>query len=356
MVGTVHVVLPDGVDDPERPSGGNVYDGRICRGLRGIGWSLVLHVVPGPWPVPDAAARAALTEAVAAIPDGALVLLDGLIASTVPDVLVPQGLRLRQVVLVHMPIGLDDSLGASSPVAARERAVLSAASAVVTTSTWTRDLLLDRYRLPPERLHVAQPGVDPAGLAPGSAAGGELLCVAAVAPHKGHDTLFTALAMIADLSWRCVCVGTLDRDPGFVHTLRRQARAAGIDDRVSLVGTRSGADLAVTYAAADLLVLASRAETYGMVVTEALARGIPVVATAVGGLPAALGCGSDARRPGLLVPPGDAPALATALRRWLRESALRQQLRLTAGERRATLSEWSVTSDRISRVLAEAAA
>jgi glycosyltransferase involved in cell wall biosynthesis len=356
MVGTVHVVLPDGVDDPERPSGGNIYDGRICAGLRVIGWSVVLHVVPGPWPVPDAAARAALTETVAAIPDGELVLLDGLIALTVPDVVVPQGLRLRVVVLVHMPIGLDDPLGVSSPVATGERAVLSAATAVVTTSAWTRDLLLDRYRLPPERLHVAEPGVDPAGLATGSAAGGELLCVAAVAPHKGHDVLFAALTMIADLSWRCVCVGTLDRDPGFVHTLCRQARVAGIDDRVSLVGTRTGADLEITYAAADLLVVASRAETYGMVVTEALARGIPVVATDVGGLPAALGRGSDGRRPGLLVPPGDGATLAAALRRWLGESVLRQQLRLSAGERRATLSDWSVTSDRISRVLAGAAA
>ncbi len=143
--------------------------------------------------------------------------------------------------------------------------------------------------------------------------------------------------------------------PGFVDTLRRQAGAAGIDDRVGLVGARTGAALDVSYAAADLLVLASRAETYGMVVTEALARGLPVVATAVGGLPGALGRAADGSRPGLLVPPDDAPALAAALRRWLGEPDLRQHLRQAAGERRMTLSDWSATSERISRVLAQVA-
>jgi glycosyltransferase involved in cell wall biosynthesis len=362
----VHVVLPDGVDDPARPSGGNTYDRRICLGLIALGWSLHHHVVPGSWPAPDAAARAALTVTIARIPDGAVVLLDGLIASAVPDVLVPQALRLRLVVLVHMPIGLDRPTGDAfdhdttevtgrASVAAKESAVLSAAAAVVTTSGWTRDLLLDRYPLQTGRLHVAEPGVDPAGLATGTPVGGELLCVAAVAPHKGHDVLVAALAMVADLRWRCVCVGALDRDPRFVDALRGQACAAGIDDRVDLVGPRTGAALDVSYAGADLLVLASRAETYGMVVTEALARGVPVIAPAVGGLPGALGRNADGGRPGLLVPPGDAPALAAALRRWLGEPVLRLQLRRAAGERRRTLSDWSATSDRISRVLAEVA-
>ena len=127
----------------------------------------------------------------------------------------------------------------------------------------------------------------------GRTGGGELLCVAAVTAHKGHDVLLAALAAIADLPWRCVCVGTLDREPAFVERLRRQAEAAGIGDRVCFAGLRIGDDLASAYAAADVLVLASRAETYGMVVTEALARGLPVIATAVGGLPEALGRTSD---------------------------------------------------------------
>jgi glycosyltransferase involved in cell wall biosynthesis len=347
----VHVVLPDGVDDPGRPSGGNTYDRRICQGLIALGWSLHPHFAPGSWPTPDATARAALTVLIGRIPDGAIVLLDGLIASTVPDVLVPQALRLHLVVLVHMPMGLDNQIVPSDT----EQAVLSAAAAVITTSPWTTDLLLSRYRLPPDRVHVAEPGVDRVELATGTAAGGALLCVAAVAPHKGHDVLFAGLATITDLPWRCACVGTLDRDPAFVDSLVRQSRAAGIDDRISLVGPRTGADMDEVYAAADLVVVASRAETYGMVVTEALARGVPVAATAVGGLPLAMGTADDGTRPGLLVPPGEATALGSALRRWLGEPELRQRLRSAARQRRARLADWSVTSGRIARVLTEVA-
>ena len=101
----VHVVLPEGVDDPARPSGGNAYDRRVCRGLASIGWSVDEHAVPGGWPRPDAASCAALADVVQRIPDDAVVLLDGLVASAAPEALVPQASRLRLVVLVHMPLG-----------------------------------------------------------------------------------------------------------------------------------------------------------------------------------------------------------------------------------------------------------
>jgi len=349
----VHVVVPDGIDDPARPSGGNAYDRRVCRGLAAIGWSVHEHPVQGSWPRPDAAARDSLTGVIAEMPAGAVVLIDGLIASTVPEVLVPEAGRLNFVVLVHMPLG--DRVPGEEVADARiqERAVLSAAVAVVTTSRWTRSWLLDRYTLRPAQVHVAEPGVDAADLAPGTAAGGELLCVAAVTPGKGHDVLLAALATIMDLSWRCVCVGTLTRDPGFVDRLGHQVRAGGIGDRVRFAGPRTGADLDVAYAAADALVLATRAETYGMVVTEALARGLPVLATTVGGLPEALGRGANGSRPGLLVPPGDSEALAAALRCWLSDTVLRQRFRQVARERRVTLPGWSATAVQISRILAE---
>lgn len=351
----VHVVVPDGIDDPERPSGGNVYDRRLCDELTAIGWSVKEHPVRGSWPTPAPADRVALGEVVAGIPDGAVMLVDGLVASTVPEVLVPEARRLRLVVLVHMPLGHGPPGTESAAERTREGAVLAAAVAVVTTSTWTRGRLLDRHSLRPDRVHVAQPGADPADLAPGTPGGGELLCVAAVAPHKGHDVLLEALGMIRHLPWRCTWVGSLDRDRGFVERLRGQVRALGISDRVCTTGPLTGAALETTYAGADVLVLASRGETYCMVVTEALARGLPVVASAVGGLPEALGRGPEGSRPGLLVPPGEPVALAEALRAWLGDADLRRRLRHGAEQRRATLSGWSSTADQISRVIAEVA-
>ena len=362
---TVHVVLPGDIDDPATPSGGNTYDRRICQGLAASGWSVREHAVRGAWPRPGVTERADLARVLSAIPDNAVVLLDGLVASAVPDVLVPQARRLRLIALVHMPLG--DETGRAQPEPGfgggehapsstverrcREREALAAATAVVTTSEWTRRRLLSRYALPADRIHVATPGVDCAPLAPGSDAGSELLCVAAVTPHKGHDLLTQALATVADLPWSCVCVGALSRDRGFVDRLRRQMRGYGLAGRVRFVGPRTGDELDAAYAAADLLLLASRGETYGMVVTEALARGIPVLATAANGLPEALGRAPDGSLPGMLVEPDDPAALAGALRRWLSDTDLRQQLRRSARGRRTTLTGWAVTSELISNVL-----
>ena len=331
----VHFVVPAGIDDPARPSGGNAYDMRVLRGLAAAGWEVQMHEVAG---LEDLAAS------VGSISDGALVLVDGLVASPAPEVLVPHAARLRLVVLVHMPLGNE-----------REGEVLSAAASVVTTSAWARRALLDLYPLPADRVHVAEPGVDRAELAPGTPAAGALLSVAAVIPGKGHDLLVDALAPLTSLPWECLCVGSLERDPAFVEEVRRRVADGGVERRMRFCGPQVGADLDRRYATADVLVLPSRGESYGMVVAEALARGLPVVAAEVGGVPEALGRGADGARPGLLVPPGDPAALRDSLRAWLEDPDLRRRLRRAARERRDSLPDWSTTTSAVADVLERAA-
>jgi glycosyltransferase involved in cell wall biosynthesis len=347
----VYVVVPDGIDDPARPSGGNTYDRHLLRELGSHGWSAHERAVTGFWGRAGAASFAALDGTLRQIPDGAVVLLDGLIASTAPEVLVPQASRLRLIVLVHMPLGHrppDDD------ARRRERAVLATATATVTTSAWSRRRLIELYDLPAHRVRVAEPGAPAAEPAGGTGAGEALLCVGAVTLEKGHDILLEALESIAALPWHCTWVGSLDRDPAFVESLRRRALDRGLAERVSFPGPRAGADLDRSYASADLLVHPSRAETYGLVVTEALARGLPVIAAEVGGLAEALGEGADGARPGLLVAPEDPVALGDALRAWLGDAELRARLRRAAGERRESLPRWSTTASDVSKVLAEA--
>jgi glycosyltransferase involved in cell wall biosynthesis len=337
-VRSLHFIVPAGIDDPSRPSGGNAYDRRIARGLAAVGWDVELHEVAGPWP--DARSLGALAAVVGGLPDGALVLVDGLVASPAPEVLAPQAGRVRLVVLVHMPLGHE-----------REGAVLRAATSVVTTSAWARRTILELYSLPSDRVHVAEPGVEPAELAPGTETAGALLSVAAVIPGKGHDVLLDALAPLIGLRWQCRCVGSLERDPAFVERLRRRVLDGGLGGRVRFSGPQAERELARSYAAADVLVLPSRAETYGMVIAEALARGLPVVAAEVGGVPEALGHGVDGTRPGLLVTPEDPGAFSDALRAWLEDAGLRRRLRRAARERRMSLTDWSTTTSAVAQVL-----
>jgi glycosyltransferase involved in cell wall biosynthesis len=334
-VSAVHFIVPAGIDDPARPSGGNAYDRRIADGLAAAGWTVHLH---------EAASNRAMAAVLRQIPDGALILLDGLVASPAQEVLVPEAVRTRLIVLVHMPF-----------VDEREGAVLSAAASVLTTSVWARHALIETYSLPGDRVHVAEPGVDPAELAPGTATAGALLSVAAVIPGKGHDLLLEALAPLTDFRWQCRCVGSLERDPSFVDRLRRRALDGSLAGRVSFPGPQAGAELARSYARSDVLVLPSRAESYGMVVAEALACGLPVVAADVGGVPEALGHGFGGVRPGLLVAPGDPAALGSALRSWLDDADLRRRLGRAARERRAALPRWPATASVVAGVLAEAA-
>jgi glycosyltransferase involved in cell wall biosynthesis len=348
-IARVHVIVPEGFDDPGQPTGGNIYDRRVCAGLAEAGWEVLVATVAAAWPVPGSGARADLTRVVSAIPDGEAVLIDGLIASPAAAQLLPHTGRIRMTVLLHMPLATGDAhLDAGAERS--ERSALRAAAGVIVTSEWTRRQVLTRYAIPARRVHVARPGADRVA-APARPVPGHLICVGVLSRHKGQDLLVEALAGLADHDWHCLLAGSLDRDPDFVERLQTRITRLGYDHRVRLGGVLTGAALSDAYATADLLVAPSRAETYGMTVTEALAHGVPVIATAVGGLPEALGCTADGTRPGRLVPPGDPAGLAAALADWLGDQQHRRRLRAAARQRRSTLLGWEQTTQEIANAL-----
>jgi len=344
----VHFVVPEGIDDPKRPSGGNVYDRRVAQHLPHHGWTVLEHPVPGGWPTPEPSDRIQLDETLARLADGSFVLVDGLIASAARS-LVSVARRLRIVVLLHMPLA---EASPAEAIARVEADVLNAAAAVITTSAWTRAWVVSHHGVPADRVWAAVPGVDPTELASRSTISGNLLCVGPVTEAKGHDVLVDALAQVADLAWRCTFAGALDLEPDFVQSLMARAEHAGIADRLVLAGPLSGSALDDVRSTTDLVVSPSRREAYGMAIVEGLARGIPVIASDVGGHREAVGA-SDQTLPGALVPVDDAASLAAALRQWLTDAPTRARWRDSARRRGRELAGWPETARTVAAVLQE---
>lgn len=349
-VGAVQLVVPAGTHDPSRPTGGNLYDAHLADGLAHLGWRVVTREVGDGWPQPDPQAMTTLASALAEVRNGHITIVDGLVAVGAADLLVREARRIRVVVLVHMP----HVAGLSAAARAAEEKVLGAAAAVVTTSDWSRRQLLSTYSLEPHKLHVGVPGTTPSSCSRSSASGGRLLCLGTVSAGKGQDVLLAATEQLADVpGWGLHIVGRLDMEPAFVAEQREWISRSPLRERIVLGGPRWGSALERLWSGADLLVLPSRVESFGMVVLEALARGLPVLASDTGGVPESLGRLSSGARPGLLVPPGDGAALAAALGHWLTDANLRTELQQRAAQRRAALPAWQDTAAAVAAVLAE---
>lgn len=339
------LVVPGSIDTR---TGGSIYDRRMADGLRRRGWDITVVELAGDFPQPTAVAVADAARALAALPDGTLVVMDGLALSALPDLVAHEASRLRVVALVHLPLAADVSIDAEARarLAVGEQRALAASSLIVVTGAATLGLL-EPYALPRDRVVVVEPGTDPAPQARGTDGPGVgLLCVATVNAGKGHDVLLEALAAVPNRSWRLTCAGSLTRDRATADRVRSLVRQLALDGRVTLAGELDAEALAVCYDAADVFVLATRRETYGMAVAEALARGLPVVSTMTGAIPDLVG--ADA---GVVVPPGEVAPLAEALSRVIGDADLRARMAGGARAVRDRLPVWEVAAARMDAAL-----
>ncbi|MEE2638217.1 MAG: glycosyltransferase family 4 protein [Acidobacteriota bacterium] len=335
------LVIPGPLD---QRTGGYIYDARMVDGLRGLGWLVKIHSVTGVFPDGDAVARDSLSATLAGCSPNTRVIIDGLAMGALPGPLETYQERLRLVSLLHHPLA--DETGLDPETRDRfvrlERRALAACEGVVVTSAYTARRL-DAYGVDPTRVRVVRPGTDPAPLAPGvSTPVPTLLCVGALTPRKGQDLLVTALADLDDLPWHCICVGSLERAPRYAADVQRLARARGLGSRIVFAGECDTDTLGRFYREASLFVLPSHYEGYGMVLTEALARGLPVVSTTGGAIPDTVPAAAS-----VLVPPGDEMALADALRGVIAGSEgadCRERLGVAARQHARSLPDWSAAS------------
>ncbi len=332
--------------DPETRTGGYIYAKRLTAALRARGWTVHPVRLPGTFPHPSPDDLAETRRLLAALPARAPTLVDGLAFGALPADLLA-GLDLTITALVHHPLALETGLTPqdAQTAAQRERAALAFARAVIVTSPHTADVLAADYGVARTRIVIALPGVDSQPRAQGSHPP-SLLTVATVTPRKGHDVLVAALARIRDLAWTSTMAGSLERAPACVAALRAQIADAGIADRITLIGEVSDGDLTALYRRADVFVLPSRYEGYGMVFADALAAGLPVIACAAGAV-----TGTVPAAASRLTPPDDAGALAESLRAVLTDQALRQRMADAAWAAGRKLPAWDDCAAAAAKVL-----
>lgn len=347
---TLEFCLPG---DLNTRTGGYGYDREVVVGLRNLGWIVNVRQLDASFPFPTATALQAARTELAGIRSGSLVLIDGLAFGAMPGIAEAEAQRLKLVALVHHPLALESGLEEPERLALYhgEKRALATVKAVVVTSRATARGLAD-YDVAPEKIAVVEPGTAVAPVAPGSTSGPlRLLCIASLTTRKGHDVLFAALLALVEHDWHLTLVGGEPPGSQVTNRMRAQLESYGFADRVTFIGVGNDEVVAAEYAQADVFVLPTRHEGYGMVVAEALARGLPVISTRTGAIPELVG-----ERAGLVVPPNDIQALAGALQKMFTEPELLSRLRTGALEARKRLPNWSASCARLAALLQEVAA
>jgi glycosyltransferase involved in cell wall biosynthesis len=333
------------------PTGGYAYDRRVLALLPEHGVSAGHLALPGSFPTPSAADAAETERRLAAVPQDTVLLIDGLAFGAMSAEIVAR-VRNPIVALVHHPLCLEAGLTPQRQQRLREleTAALSFARRIVVTSPTTAATLAADFGVPRNKIAVARPGTDPAVRARGTGRPLQLLAVGSVVPRKAFDVLVRALGPLRDRDWRLAIVGPDDRDSGALAALRSAITETGVADRVTMVGPVDTQELAGYYAAADVFVMPSLYEGYGMALAEALARGLPIVCT-TGGAAAKTVPDSAA----IKIAPGDERMLSAALARILDDSALRRRLADAAWVAGQTLPRWEDTARIIAGVIKDVA-
>lgn len=327
-------------------TGGYGYDRRLLAGLQARGVDITHVALPPGFPAPDAHARAVTASLLSSLPDSSVVLVDGLAYGVLDAELAPHAARLRFIALCHHPLALETGLTAadSERLHAQELCALANARAIVVTSAGTAQLLCEQFGQHNERITVALPGTDRHGFAACTGTPPLLLTVATLTRRKAHDLLIAALSALRDMPWQARFVGGGEFDPAWAAHLQALVVQHGLQQRIAFVGALQ--DLREEYRQADLFVLPSLFEGYGMVFAEALAAGLPIVAARAGAVP-----GVVPATAGLLVEPGSVEALQLALRRLLTDIGLRQQFQQGARNAAATLPSWEAAAHTVHEVI-----
>jgi glycosyltransferase involved in cell wall biosynthesis len=322
--------------DIDRKTGGYGYDRRVITEASAHGVTLEPVRLGDGFPFPSDKECADTIDLIKSLPHGIPLLIDGLAFGAFDQAMLG-ALNGPIVALVHHPLAYENGIPADKAAAlkASERAALRRADAIIVTSAPTKSLLVTEFGVPETKIRVAVPGTDAAPFAQGSGLDAPaILGVGSLTPRKAWSVLIAALSLCRDADWTMRIVGAGPERA----TLLEQIETAGLQTRIHLLGEVDETALAEHYNRADLFIMPSLYEGFGMALTEALARGLPSIAS--DGVVALQHLPEDAAQ---TVQAGDVESLALAIKTLLApEARLRvaDKARLAA----ASLPRWDTTA------------
>ncbi len=335
------------------PTGGYLYARKILP-LLAERLSIEVCSLPAGFPLPSETELEEARSALAGLDEpGTVFFIDGLAYGALPISAI-EALKQPVVALVHHPLGLEEGLSPSEKalLLKTEKEALELARHIVVPSHGMAGALMRLFHAPPDKITVAEPGILRGKRAEGASDGKppHIVSVGSLTPRKGFPVLIDALNEVRDLPWRATIAGSPDLSQETAALVRRKLSECGFDDRVQLAGQLDEAVLSALYTSADFFALASLYEGYGMAFAEAMAHGLPIVASGEGSVletvPAAAG---------FICATGDAVAFAEALRALLSNPALRREKAEGAWRHGQTLPDWRRTADAIAHALEQGA-
>lgn len=341
--------------DLQTLTGGYLYDRHVIEGMRSLGWHVTPLRLDDRFPWVDEACRHAEARRLANVNAQDMLVIDGLALGAMGKEAALIHAQRPFVALVHHPLALESGL---TPDQAQilhnsERTALQYAKGVVVTSGTTRQTLIDRYGVQPDHVHAVEPGVEPVlerlpveRFYRTDSSTVRILSVGSIVPRKGYDLLIQALSELAYLGWHLTIVGDKDRSSQTTLDLLALIQAKQLGGRVTLAGTLAPEQLAHQYRCNDVFALTSRYEGYGMAYTEAMAWGLPIVATAGGAISSTLG-----QSGACLIEPNDHKAVVGSLREVISSAELRRRMGEQALTHAKQLGNWENTAKQFAEAL-----
>lgn len=333
--------------DKNRRTGGFIYEATVLRVLNEIGCVTAHLELPDSFPDPTDADMTTTLDVLRTVPPDQPIILDGLVFGAID----PAGLatlRAPIIAMVHHPLGLETGLAPERAASLKENetVALTHAAHIIVPSPHTATILTRDFGADPKKITIALPGFARPILARQPVDPPLILSVGLLAERKGHDVLIAALASVQDLSWQANIIGKA-HDLKIAAGLQDQIDRLELSDRVKLLGELSKVDLNNCYNAASIFALATQYEGYGMVLSEAMQYGLPIVSCTVGAVPDTVG------EAGILVPAKDPVAFGFSLRRLLTNSTECARFSEASRQRAANLPTWDDTARTFANVISQ---